>query len=155
MRTATLLIASNDEDENPFEINLTGSQATVLEAWRQSYFGSPYSTGPGADLNDGDGDGMVNLMEFATGSDPLVLTLPIGQLVKNGGTLEFTYSRPKAALADVRYDLEASATISGTWGMASQGETILSDDEITQQVKATYPAGITGRRFVRLRVTRL
>lgn len=94
-------------------------------------------------------------MEFATGNNPLAVTLPIGQLVKNGGTLEFTYTRPKAALQDLRYDFEASATISGTWGNASQAEAILSDDGITQQVKATYPAGITGKRFVRLRVTRL
>ena len=154
VRTATLLIASNDEDENPFEINLTGSQATALEVWRQEHFNSPYSIGDGADLNDSDSDGIVNLMEFATGSDPRAFTPPIGQLVKNGNTLEFTYSRPKAALADLRYDLEASATLSGTWSSAGQTAIILSEVGNIQQVKAAYPAG-TGKRFVRLRVTRL
>lgn len=60
-RTATLLIASNDEDESPFEINITGRQATPLEAWRQSHFGSPFDAGAAADLNDPDGDGIANL----------------------------------------------------------------------------------------------
>ena len=154
VRTATLLIASNDEDENPFEINLTGTQATPLEAWRQTYFGSPYNTGDGADLSDPEGDGVVNLMEFATGSDPKGLTPPIGQLVKNGITLEFTYSRPKAALTELRYDLEASVSLSGTWSKVGQAESILLEDGATQQVRATHPAGGTGKRFVRLRVTR-
>ena len=154
-RTATVRVASNDLDENPFDITVTGKQATALEAWRVLHFDSPDNTGPGADLSDPDGDRMVNLLEFALGTDPEAWTLPPGQLVKNGGTLEFTYSRPTAALADVRYDLEASATISGAWGNTAQGEVILSDNGTTQQVMATYPAGITGERFVRLRVTRL
>ncbi len=153
-RTAVLRIASDDPEENPFEINLTGRQSTPTELWRHNYFASTDNAGDGADLSDPDGDGIVNLMEFATGSDPKSLTLAIGQLVKNGGTLEFTYTRPKAALEELRYDLEASTT-TVTWGRTGQAETILSDDGITQQVKATYPAGITGKRFVRLRVTRL
>ena len=153
-RTATVQVASNDPDENPFDITVTGRQATASEAWRITHFGSPDNTGPGADLSDPDNDGIVNLVEFATNSHPQAFTPPIGQLVKNGSTLEFTYTRPVAALADVRYDLEASSTVSGAWGGASQTETILSDNGILQQVKATYPAGITGKRFVRLRLTR-
>ncbi len=153
-RTETVQVASNDPDENPFDITVTGRQATASEAWRVTYFGNPDNTGPGADLNDPDNDGIVNLVEFATNSHPQAFTPPIGQLVKNGSTLDFTYTRPVAALADVRYDLEASSTLSGAWGSANQTETILSDDGILQQVKATYPAGITGKRFVRLRLTR-
>ncbi len=105
-RTATIQIASNDPDENPFVIQLTGRQATPIDIWRKAHFGSFSSTGPGADLNDVDRDGVAKMMEFATGSDPLVRTLPIGQLVKNGNTLEFSCRRPKAALAEVCYDLE-------------------------------------------------
>ena len=153
-RTTTVLVASDDADENPYEINLTGTQATASEAWRITHFNSPANSGPGADLYDADGDGLMNLMEFATGSNPNALSPPIGQLVKNGNVLEFIYPRRKAALAEVKYDLEASATISGTWSHVGQASAILSDDGITQQVKATYPAGSTGKRFVRLRVTR-
>ena len=38
---------------------------TALQAWRQTYFGSPDNTGDGADLNEFDHDGIVNLLEFA------------------------------------------------------------------------------------------
>ena len=156
VRTATVLIASNDEDENPFEINLTGSMATALEAWRQTYFGSPYDAGPGADLNDADGDGIVNLIEFATASDPTAPTLAPGQLVKNGTTLEFTYIRRKDALGEVSFVREYSVTLNGTWSRTgSTVETILSDDGTLQTVRVNTPAGSTGKRFVRLRVTRL
>lgn len=153
IRTATLLIASNDTETNPFQVGLTGLRSTVSEAWRNEHFGSPENTGPGADLNDPDGDGLVNLVEFATGGHPLAFTPPVGQLVKNGSNLEFTYTRPTAVTAELNYQLQASITLSGTWTTVVITSTVLSDDGTTQVVKATAPAG-TGKRFVRLRVTR-
>jgi len=110
-RVVKMLILSNDEDESPFEINLSGSLATGSEAWRQDHFGTPYHTGGGADLSDPDGDGIVNSLEYATGNDPKALTLPIGQLVKNGSTLEFTYPRRKAALSELNFGREFSETL--------------------------------------------
>ena len=99
---------------------------------------------------------MVNLLEFATVSDPLTVTPPIGTLVKNGSTLEFTYPRAKAALTEVSYVREFSGPLTGTWSQVGGSvETILSDDGTRQVVLVTTPAGVTGRRFVRLRVTRL
>jgi hypothetical protein len=152
-RSATLLIASNDEDENPFRISLTGTQATASEAWRITHFGSPANTAPGGDFNDPDSDGLVNLMEFATGSDPNEMSPPVGVLVKGGNFLEFTYTRPKAALPELTYRPEVSISISGTWSIVNVISSILSDDGVTQVVKAIAPAG-TGKRFMRLRVTR-
>jgi hypothetical protein len=155
-RTATLQIASNDADENPFVIQLTGTQATAGEAWRKQYFGTFPNTGDAADLSDPDGDGIVNLMEYATGSNPVVKTPAIGVLVKNGNTLELTYTRFKAALGEVNYKLEWSETLPGTWSsLGGTNVTILSDDGVIQTVKSTLPAGTAGKRFVRLRVTRL
>ena len=109
MRTTSLLIASNDEDENPFEIALTGMRATPqLDGWRQKYFGSTANTGAGADLSDPDRGGVVNLMEFTTGSGPWTPNGQPGDLVKNGSSLEFTWPRRKAAVAEVSYELEWS-----------------------------------------------
>lgn len=153
-RNSTLLVLSNDPDESPFTIQLTGTQATPLEAWRQEHFNSPYSAGPGADLNDADGDGLVNLMEFATGGHPLQFSPPVGSVVKNGANLEFTYSRPKAALEDVSYRPEVSLSLSGVWSFVNVTSSIVSDDGVTQVVKVTAPSGL-GKRFLRLRVTRL
>jgi uncharacterized delta-60 repeat protein len=157
-RSGVLQVASNDEDENPFSIALTatGTEPTPLQAWRSLHFGTPYDTGAGADLNDPDGDCLANLIEFATGSNPLAVSPPIGELVRNGNNLEFTYTRRKAALSELTFVREFSDTLSGNWSrFGSSVETILSDDGLTQQVKVNTPAGTGGRRFVRLRVTRL
>lgn len=99
---------------------------------------------------------MVNLLEYATATDPLHYTPFPGKLVKNGNMLEFTYTRRKAALAEMRFVREFSETLTGTWStVAGMVETILSDDGVLQQVRINVPAGSTGKRFVRLRVTRL
>ena len=154
-RTTTLLIASNDEDENPFEIALTGTRATPeLDAWRQTYFGSTANSGAGADMSDPDRDGVVNLMEFATGSGPWVPNVQPGQLVKDGSNLEFTWPRRKAALCEVAYEVEWSESLSGPWSTVGVSTVLLTDGSVMQQMKTTLPAGTGGRRFVRLRVMR-
>ena len=154
-RTTTLLIANNDPDENPFEIHLTGRQMTALQAWRVTYFGSPDNAGPGADLHDGDGDGIVNLLEFATATNPTVSTPPPGQLVKFTDQLEFTYTRPTAATAELSYTPETSDILTGSWMPADPAATkMVSDDGILQQIKFTVPANSREKLFVRLRVTR-
>jgi hypothetical protein len=155
VRTAILRIASNDPDENPFDINLTGSQATPFEAWRLTYFGSPGNTGVGADLNDPEGDGIVNLLEYATHSNPLVSTPSPGKLVKIGNVLEFTYTRPTAALQELIYSVETAASPAGPWSAVDPSATeILSDDGQLQQVKTTVSVDSLTRTFLRLRVTR-
>ena len=154
-RNATLRIASNDPDDNPFVIQVTGTGATKMEAWRKAHFGSYDNDGPGADQSDPDNDGMVNFMEYALSTDPLAFTAPIGELAKNGDSLEFTYTRPKASLVEVRYGLEASASMSGLWINAGTTTTILSDDGLVQHVKETTATSAFGKRFVRLRITKL
>lgn len=153
-KSAVIRIASNDCNEDPFILNLTAGEATALEAWRMGYFGSPDNSGPGADFNDPDSDGIVNRLEFATASDPTLTSPPIGKLLKNGSTLEFTYTRRKEALEEMTFRREFSETLTGTWSnLGGTVETVLSDDGIVQEVKTTVPAGPTGKRFVRLRVT--
>jgi hypothetical protein len=46
-------------------------QQSVLEAWRSAYFGSPANSGPGADNNDANDNGLTNLLDFAFGFDPV------------------------------------------------------------------------------------
>jgi hypothetical protein len=154
-RTATLLIANNDPDENPFDIRLAGRQATALEAWRVTYFGSPDNSGPGADLHDGDHDGIVNLLEFATTGNPTLSNPSPGFLVKNGDQLEFTYSRPTAAIQELTYTPETSGSLAGPWVPAAPAASVvMSDDGLLQQVKVTIPTQSQPLLFLRLRVTR-
>ncbi len=152
-RNAALHIASNDPDENPFDVALTGTGLTRREAWRLQYFGSVANSGNGADTNDFDRDGTINFLEFCLKTDPTQPTLPVLALTRVGANLEFTYSRAKAAVLDgIVFTVEWIDDLTQTtWSTAGVSETILSDDGITQQIKATLPAGTSGKRFVRLK----
>jgi uncharacterized delta-60 repeat protein len=154
-KTATLEIQSNDPDESPFTLSLTGRQATATDLWRQTHFGSMDGTGPASDQSDPDADSIPNLVEFALGSHPKESTPAPGTLVRNGSTLEFTYWRSKAALGEIAFVREFSQSLAEGWSqVGGMVETILEETTDLQRVRVTTPTGTAGRRFVRLRVTR-
>ncbi|RFC52226.1 MAG: Abnormal spindle-like microcephaly-assoc'd, ASPM-SPD-2-Hydin/DUF5122, beta-propeller fold [Verrucomicrobia bacterium] len=154
-KTATFEIQSNDPDESPFTLSLTGRQATATDLWRQTHFGSMDETGIAADQSDPDADGIANLVEFALGSHPKESTPNTGTLVRNGSTLEFTYWRSKAALGEIAFVREFSQSLAEGWSqVGGMVETIVEETTELQRVRVTTPAGTAGRRFVRLRVTR-
>jgi hypothetical protein len=133
----------------------------VLHAGANEVFGNPFDitlTGEGtalSDTGDADHDGTANMLEDATGSDPLTPTPPPGTLVKSGGTLEFTFNRRTAALAATPLTVEWSDGLTDTWTTLDDSTlTLLNDDGVLQTVRYTLPAG-AGRRFVRLRATRV
>ena len=156
-RSAAIHIASNDANESPFDITLTGTATaglTVLETWRQTWFGITTNTGDAADDADSDHDGFTNTMEFALGMNPTLATTPSFQTQVTGGNIEFTYTRSTAAvLAGKTFHVPWSETLNGLdWSETGSTQTILTDNGTTQTVKATIPAGTNGRRFVRLEV---
>jgi hypothetical protein len=154
-KTATFEIQSNDPDESPFTLSLTGRQATATDLWRQTHFGSMDETGIAADQSDPDADGIPNLVEFALGSHPKESTPTAGTLVRNGSTLEFTYWRSKAALGEIAFVREFSQSLAEGWSqVGGMVETIIEETTDLQKVRVNTPAGTAGRRFVRLRVTR-
>lgn len=106
--------------------------------------------GPAADPN---ADGETNLVEFATAQNPLTSTQAKPILIKNGATLEFTYTRANAALADgVTFTVEWSDTLAAnSWSIAGVTQQIFADTGIVQTVKASVLAG-GERRFMRLRI---
>ena len=165
----TLVVGAFSEDSNARGVN--GNQAdnsapdsgaayvfnlqshVTLAAWRVMWFSSPANSGAGADTADPDHDGLVNLMEFATGSEPLTRRPLPDALTYNGGLLEFTYPRLKAAHAEMSFIVEWSDSLAeNSWSTAGASETILSDNGTVQQVKITLPGTAEGKRFVRLRV---
>ena len=156
-RAATLRIASSDGDENPFDIFLTGNDtpaASTIESWRQTWFGASANTGTAADNADPDGDGYVNLMEFALAMNPTLSTTPLIATGVVGGNIEFTYTRSKAAvISGLNFQVPWTETLAAsTWIYSDTTEKILSDNGTLQTVKATIPAGSAGSRFVRLEV---
>ncbi len=158
-RSATLHVAGNVTGPAiPFDVNLNGTGGTAQtesEKWRLQWFGTSSNTGPAHDSATPRGDGVPNLLKFATAMDPSQAGRMPGVAVRNGNNLEFTYTRSKAAQSDgITFRVEWSASLStGSWVTTGVTETITSQDATTQQVKAIIPqAG--GKRLVHLRVTR-
>lgn len=154
-RSTTLQIASSDPDENPFDISVSGIGLTALEDWRLLNFGVTTDSGNAANGADGDFDGLSNLLEFAVQSDPDAASASPLKLVLEGGNIEATYTRNKAAFqGGFAYAVEWSDTLqAGSWSTAGVVEVIVVEDALMQSVKATLPAGSGNARFVRLRVT--
>ena len=87
-----------------------------LKNWRYSEFGTYYGVGDAADLADPDMDGYPNLMEYATGTDPLGPgTSGINTLGKSsdGTRLAITFNR----IADpaLTYNVLGAPNLTGTW----------------------------------------
>ncbi len=109
--------------------------------------------GPSADPER---DGIANLMEWATLSDPKSASPAIGKLARKGSALEFSYSRRKAALGQATFIVEYSDSLApGGWRSEGidQEPNPFFDDGTLQIMKIAVPASANGRRFVRLKVT--
>lgn len=102
-----------------------------------------------------DGDGISNLIEYATQMNPAANDVRPQSATKSANTIDFVYTQNQSA-TDVTYIVEWSDTLGTDWSTTGvSAPTILSDNGISQQVKVTEPAGndVT-RRFVHLKVTR-
>ena len=100
-------------------------------------------------LADPDGDGVANLLEYATAMSPTHHDLMPAVAAKSGATLEFVYTRNKTA-SDLSYIVEWSDDLT-TWSTADVTSSIMTDGATTQEIKAVLPATVV-RRFVRLNV---
>lgn len=155
-RGAALHITSNDPDESPFDIGIYGTGGVPISSWRQTHFGTTANTGNAADDADADGDGVSNLLEFATNGTPGTPNQEPGEVapVDNSGFLFFSYTRNKQAMAELSYQVEWTDDLLLPWSSVGVVENITGDTGLLQFVTAMVPAGSTGHRFIRLRVTR-
>jgi hypothetical protein len=147
-RTAALHLASNDADENPFDITLTGTGVpSALQSWRLAHFGSIDNSGEGADLNDYDQDSLVNLIEFAFGLDPKQDSsglLPVPQTIDSQMVLGFS---PPAGVSGIIYGAEWSQELqAGTW-------VSVPDTGTPPQHTFSVPIDTHTRLYMRLKVT--
>lgn len=133
---------------------VTGA-VSAIQGWRLGHFETEENVGVAADEFDADGDGEVNLMEFATGQNPLRNELAQMPVAINGTEIAFRYSRSKAALADgVNFLVEWSDSLrSDSWSNLGVTEVVDSEDAEMEEVVATVQSGNAGRRFVHLRVS--
>jgi hypothetical protein len=144
-----------------FTANITSDITTIRlrmldvsqpsDAWKLAHFAADLSQSD--DQLDPDHDGVVNLLERATGSDPLTPShSPV--LAESGGSVCITYTESLRA-SDVTLIMEASTDLIH-WQPTTVTRTILSSTATTQTMRATEaaPHG-NGPRFLRLRVTPL
>ena len=136
-RNAALHLASNDADENPFDLALTGDARTPVETWRFTEFGLVEDFGDAANDADPDGDGLSNLMEYGFQTDPSVAEKSPVNCLKSGDSFSITYPRNMAA-TDLTFIIEESADlgISDPWTTSSAQEEILGTDAGVQQIEA-------------------
>jgi hypothetical protein len=146
------------------DLTFTARNLTPIEQWRQTYFGSYLGTGNGADLADGDGDGLVNVEEYELSGHPTIpSTVPLPTLGSQAGRLTLTFNRNLAATdltlrvlatdsIGASWDALATKSGSATWSVVP-GATI--DDPGSGPVTAHDAVPIAGRptRFLRLEVT--
>ena len=148
-------LAYRAELENPDGEGLFRYTPPAFEAWRQQWYHRIADAGPAAALAAPLGDGIPNLIKFATGMDPAFRGGAPGQLTRNGAELTFTYPRNPAAVAEgFNFIVEWSDTLTpGSWSSAGVTSEALPGGPL-EQVTATLPVSPQGRRFVRLRVTK-
>ncbi|MEQ1748723.1 MAG: cadherin-like beta sandwich domain-containing protein [Prosthecobacter sp.] len=138
------------------ELELYGP-ATVLDLWRSTHFGS--ATALIGNLDDFDGDGIVNLLEFASGTLPTSArtgslsytgnVITPGQPVSDGTNAVFIRRKDRIA-AGLVYTVEFSPDLT-TWTPSSTTPTILADDGTHEVVSVSMPA-LQTRHFFRVKV---
>jgi hypothetical protein len=93
---------------------------TPRQSWRRTNFGSADNSGDGADINDFDGDGLPNLLEYAFGKRPKVPDLAgiVPDVI--GNKLQIAFPRDPAA-TDLTYTVQASPSLAaGSWADIAQ-----------------------------------
>jgi autotransporter-associated beta strand protein len=102
--------------------------------------------------SDPDADGMVNLMEYALGGNPLdALSMPLPTQSMNQGRLALSFHR--IADPELLYEVLATSTLGAEWETVwSSTGALNTQGPIT--VEDTPPSPLPERRFLRLRVTR-
>lgn len=161
VRSAAIQIASNDTDENVFDINLTGTGISTYENWANAAGLSPGQAGP---LQVPRNDGVTNLEKFAFNMNPSIpdvrmLTvgaagtagLPGGALV--GGKLRIEFVRRKAATNPGITYMPQFCSSFGIWeDFTGAPVSVTSIDPTWERVVVDDPAAGTGRRFGRVKL---
>ena len=134
---------------------------TPFEVWRFEQFGTnATNVAISGDFADPDGDGIVNLLEYALHLDPNVAGttgLPTAEVDAGCECLTLTYNKVLAA-TDLVYTAEGADEPGGSWSTNGITEAVVSADNATQTIKASdtgNPFATAVKRFMHLRITRI
>lgn len=140
----------NNPQNEAYILSLRGAPATTaLQDWRLANFGSTANSGLGADAADFDGDGISNLVEYATGTNPTVANAPVVVAGRTGDFLTLSY--PVIADASLVYRVLGSNDL-GQGFVTAAGSTSTSAGVATYTDNVSLSAGGV-RRFLRLEIS--
>jgi uncharacterized delta-60 repeat protein len=137
----------------------TNSAPAGFASWAKNNFLATDPPGDRAAAADPDGDGVVNVLEYAFGMNPKAPDrsgLPKAGLLQVGNQtyLALTYLRPKTAPADLAYEWQTSTDLSN-WqavGGVDVGGSVPQGERVAVTVRPQAPVTATPGGFYRLRV---
>ncbi len=89
---------------------------TLIEVWRLANFGTTEAVDSAADSADPDHDGGDNLLEYATGRDPLNAdSLPFCATGTSSNALKFTITFDRIGDPSLFYGVDCTADLTNTW----------------------------------------
>ena len=145
---------SNSAGTNSGPLVLTVTSAPVpvpFADWRSANFGaSALNPAIAGDLADADGDGVANLLEYATGTDPFVADVLPWSYATAGGYLTATAAKNPYATG-ITWSAESSADLT-IWNAADT--TIQQNTASLFQARDNFSSGTNPRRFLRLKISR-
>ena len=115
---SVLLVADNggDTQQHLYGLIVNGVAAPApISQWRQGWWGTTAASGPAAFDADPDGDGVVNLLEYAFGGNPTIsVEAPLPQLGSAAGKLALTFTR-NLTNTDLTLTVQVSDLLDGSW----------------------------------------
>jgi hypothetical protein len=164
-QSATLQIASNDSDENPFSISLTGTGSTarqLFDIYASAGGLSGLNAEPGAIPSN---DGVANLLKYAFNMN--AAGVDVRTLVPGTGTAGLPVVRYISGTSPViRYEFirrknsgltytprQSSGLTTGSWQAATGTNTVTQMDATWERVVIEQPYSVgTARRFLQMQV---
>lgn len=125
-----------------------------IRNWRMAYFGTFEAIGEASDSADPDADGIVNLMEYATGSYPTMSSQPPFTENYADGRLHMSFNRVKAA-TDIVYRVLAGSDLlllSPIWSSEDNAYPKTESPMVEESVTDSETVLNAERRFMRLEV---
>jgi hypothetical protein len=155
--SATILIQTADAALPVLTLPVSLSISPIA-TWRQTFFGRADNAGIAADSADPDHDGLVNLLEYALGTDPTVANASPLSYALVSGHLNVSFKGPHPAPSDISYWFEiANDLLAGIWQSGSaftiQSVTDNHDGSETVTVIDNTPPSSTPH-YLRIRITR-
>ncbi|HVM62029.1 MAG TPA: hypothetical protein VMV72_14300 [Verrucomicrobiae bacterium] len=133
---------------------------TPFNDWRLTEFGTNANNAAiSGDSADPNGDGIVNVLEYALGLNPnasSVQGLPTVQIDPGCNCLSLTYTKVLSAI-DLTYAAEGANNPGGAWSTNGITSTLIQSNSLTETIQAfdtANPVSTASARFMHLRVTR-